>query len=62
MNSRQIYGSDEYSEDSPSGDFKVVLIGDKFVYLRLLADSEPSSGKLYALPIEDIVSIAYSTD
>ena len=60
--SRQIYGSDEYGEDSPSEDFKVVLVGDKFIYLRLLADSEPSKGNLYALPIEDIASIAYSTD
>ena len=62
MNSRQIYGSDEYGEDSPSRDFKVVLIGDKFIYLWLLADSEPSRGNLYALPIEDIASIVYSTD
>lgn len=62
VNGRQQHGSDNYAADFLSRDFKVVMISDKFVYLRRSADSEPSKEHLYALPIEDVASIVYTSD
>ncbi|MYC32543.1 MAG: hypothetical protein F4X64_05135 [Chloroflexi bacterium] len=62
VNGRQGQGSDDYGASFPSHDFKVVMISDKFVYLRRSADSEPSKEHLYALPIEDVASILYISD
>lgn len=53
------YGSEECNSDSLRCHFGVVLIGDKFVYLRPL-DTESPKGRLLAVPIGDIASITYS--
>ena len=52
------YGSAECISNSPSCRFRVVLIGEKFVYLRPL-DAESSEVHLYAVPTGDIASINY---
>ena len=52
------YDPDECDSDSARCRFRVVLIGDKFVYLRPL-DPELSEERLYAVPIEDIATINY---
>ena len=62
VNGRQGHGSDDYGADFPSQDFRVVMISDKFVYLRRVSDSESHGEHLYALPIEDVASILYLSD
>ena len=52
------YSSEECNGDSPRCHFGVVLIGDRFVYLRPL-DTESTKGRLFAVPIGDIASITY---
>lgn len=52
------YGQDECGSKSLGCRFRVILIGDTFVYLRPL-DSELSEGRLYAVPIGDIARINY---
>ena len=52
------YGPDECGSDSLRCRFGVVLIGDKFVYLRPLGTESPEE-RLYAVPIGDIASITY---
>lgn len=49
------------STDSLICRFKVILVGDRFVYLKPI-DSVPSEEPLYALPIGEIVSIVYASD
>ena len=64
------YGSDECNTDPPLCRFGVVMIGEEFVYLRTLIDDSwserilgmPSSfqkERLYAVPIDDVISITY---
>ena len=55
------HGSDECDTDSLRCHFRVILTGENFVYLRPL-DLESSEERLYAVPIGDIVSIAYISD
>ena len=57
------YESDTCQNDSSSCAFKVILIGDEFIYLRPV-DSGPSpeEQRLYAFPVKDIASIAYFTE
>ncbi len=57
------YESDECQGDSASCEFKVILIGNDFIYLRPL-DSGPSpeEQRLYAFPLRDIASIAYVSE
>ena len=52
------YGSEECSSDSLGNCYRVILISDKFVYLRPL-DTETPGERLYALPIGDIAGITY---
>ena len=62
VSGRQGHGSDGYGADFLSQDFKVVMISDKFVYLRRISDSESHGEHLYALPIEIVASIVYLSD
>ncbi len=52
------YSSEECNSDSLRCHFAVVLIGDKFIYLRPL-DTESPEERLYAVPVGDITSITY---
>ena len=52
------YGPDECDTDSLRCHFRVILIGDKFVYLRPVNAGSPEE-RLYALPIGDIAGITY---
>ena len=52
------YGSEECSSDSLGNCYRVILISDKFVYLRPI-DTETPGERLYALPIGDIAGITY---
>ena len=61
-NAGQRHSSDKDGADFLGHEFKVVMISEKFVYLRRLADSEPSKEHLYALPIEDVANIVYISD
>ena len=65
-------GSDECNTDPPACRFGVVLISEEFVYLRtLIYDSWKErilgvpgalhSERLYAVPIDDVISITYLT-
>ena len=49
-------------EDSLSCDFKVLLIGDNFVYLKPLKSDLPEGNRIYAFPPTDIASISYALD
>ena len=62
LNPGKRHDSDKYGVDSLGQDFKVVMISDKFVYLRPIPDSEPYREHLYALPIRDVASIDYLSD
>lgn len=61
-NGQQQHSLGKYGVDYLSEEFKVVMVSDKFVYLRRLAGSEPSKEHLYALPIKDVASIVYISD
>ena len=52
------YGSEGCTSDSLDNCFRVILISDKFVYLRPL-DTETPVERLYALPVGDIAGITY---
>lgn len=52
------FDSNECNGDSLRCRFRVILIGDKFVYLRPL-DPESPQERLYAIPIADVGSITY---
>ena len=51
-------GADECDSDSQRCHFRVILIDDRFVYLRPLGD-EAREQRLYAVPIGDIATINY---
>ena len=51
-------GLDECSADLLGCRFRVILIGDKFVYLRPL-NTESLEERLFAVPVGDIASITY---
>ena len=62
VNGQQPHGSDDYGAEFLSQDFKVVMISDKFVYLRRISDSDSHGEYLHALPIEDVANIVYISD
>ena len=52
------YGSEECSSESLGNCYRVILVSDKFVYLRPLETETPGE-RLYALPVEHIAGINY---
>ena len=54
--------SDRCSEDSLSCNFRVILIGDKFVYLSPMESDLIEGRRLYAFPVTDIAGISYMLD
>ena len=52
------YVSYNCDKDAPLCYYRVILIDDRYVYLRPL-DTPSSGAKLYAVPIGDVISISY---
>ncbi len=57
------YAPEKCQIDSASCDFKVILIGDRFIYLSPVdSEASPENQHIYAFPIEGIETIVYVSE